>query len=410
MVARSVARSACGRPLRGVNAEPGGHQGPSLILGFAKQQYAMGAAFSRPNAKTFAELVTFTRSTGGGRFNAAGQFEWLAANEPRFDYDPVTLLPRGLLIEEQRTNLLLESEFRNGLTDTPVKGGLVSAVAFAGLPSGTGVAFGHDGVAPSTYAYRAYATSAGVAYTFSVFVRMDDGNAPAFSASFALNDFRLVVDGGTINPVIYKTTSLGGGLYRVTGTLTSSGNSANVGVLKQATYSSRTFKVTGYHLEAGTFETSYIPTTTAQVTRAADIPSVTAMSPWYRAAEGTFKIEFQTAPSLQVPITYFMLSGGTANRFIYLTTDSQFARSYDGVTPLTGSSDVVGPLSKVASAYSQSGRALSSNGSAPALAAMAPSYPAIPSLTVGGGMSGHIREIRYYPRRLKNSELQAITA
>ena len=29
---------------------------------------------------------------------------------PRFDYDPVTLAPKGLLVEEQRTNLLLRSE------------------------------------------------------------------------------------------------------------------------------------------------------------------------------------------------------------------------------------------------------------------------------------------------------------
>lgn len=53
--------------------------------------------------------ITFTRSSGGGRFNASGQYEWLPANEPRIDYDPVTGECRGLLIEEQRTRLNLIS-------------------------------------------------------------------------------------------------------------------------------------------------------------------------------------------------------------------------------------------------------------------------------------------------------------
>lgn len=54
--------------------------------------------------KPFGDIITFTRSSGGGRFNAAGQYEWLGNNAPRFDYDPVTLSPKGLLVEEQRTN------------------------------------------------------------------------------------------------------------------------------------------------------------------------------------------------------------------------------------------------------------------------------------------------------------------
>ena len=44
------------------------------------------------------------------RINSSGKIEIVNANLPRFDYDPATLAPRGLLIEEQRTNLLLRSE------------------------------------------------------------------------------------------------------------------------------------------------------------------------------------------------------------------------------------------------------------------------------------------------------------
>jgi hypothetical protein len=41
--------------------------------------------------------TTYTRNFGG-------------LFPPRFDYDPVTLAPKGILIEEQRTNLFLQSE------------------------------------------------------------------------------------------------------------------------------------------------------------------------------------------------------------------------------------------------------------------------------------------------------------
>ena len=49
--------------------------------------------------------ITFSRGTGATRVNASGFIETVGNTTPRFDYDPVTLAPRGLLIEEARTNL-----------------------------------------------------------------------------------------------------------------------------------------------------------------------------------------------------------------------------------------------------------------------------------------------------------------
>jgi hypothetical protein len=53
--------------------------------------------------------VTFTRTSVGTYFDSAGVMQTAAANAPRWDYDPVTLALRGLLVEEPRTNLLLNS-------------------------------------------------------------------------------------------------------------------------------------------------------------------------------------------------------------------------------------------------------------------------------------------------------------
>lgn len=53
---------------------------------------------------------TFTRASSGTYFDATGTLQTAATNVARFDYDPATLLPRGLLIEGQATNLFLNSQ------------------------------------------------------------------------------------------------------------------------------------------------------------------------------------------------------------------------------------------------------------------------------------------------------------
>lgn len=128
----------------------GAYSGPSLRLGFSENTYLMGAIGSVPSDQAFASLITLTRASGGGRFNAAGVYEWLGNDVPRLDYDPVTLAPRGLLIEEQRTNLLLNSDTLATQTRTVTAtahtltfygtGSVALSGAFSGTLVGTGAA------------------------------------------------------------------------------------------------------------------------------------------------------------------------------------------------------------------------------------------------------------------------------
>ena len=53
--------------------------------------------------------ITYTRTGTGSRFDSTGAMQTVAANVARFTYDPVTLLPAGLLAEPVTTNLLLNS-------------------------------------------------------------------------------------------------------------------------------------------------------------------------------------------------------------------------------------------------------------------------------------------------------------
>jgi hypothetical protein len=68
---------------------------PSLDLNFLS-----GALDSR---------ITFARASVGTYFDNTGAIQTAANNVPRFDHNPTTLAPLGLLMEEQRINLLLNS-------------------------------------------------------------------------------------------------------------------------------------------------------------------------------------------------------------------------------------------------------------------------------------------------------------
>ena len=91
---------------------------PQLVLG-------LGSGFSRTlfSSATFARnfatnktlnhgtgpSISFVRASAANYFNSSGVLTSATTNEPRFDYDPVTLESKGLLVEFGRTNLLLNS-------------------------------------------------------------------------------------------------------------------------------------------------------------------------------------------------------------------------------------------------------------------------------------------------------------
>ena len=70
-------------------------------------------------SKNFGDIVTFMRASVGWSYSPAGVLVPSAANGPRLDYDPTTQLARGLLLEEQRTNLIRNNSMAGATAGTP---------------------------------------------------------------------------------------------------------------------------------------------------------------------------------------------------------------------------------------------------------------------------------------------------
>lgn len=444
MVTRSVTRSvtqpvAIPFALAGRSMLRLPYRGASLSLAFDSQQYAMGAIGKRPAAFAFSDLITFTRASGGGRFNASGQYEWLPANQPRIDFDPVTGECRGLLIEEQRTNLLTySSDFASAAW---AKSGVIVPSDRFAAPDGYASATKLVETTANTnhFLNRVVTITAGSAYSFSVFAKAGERTHAIISfgkASSPYTRIRALVNlvTGEVtsahvrNPVsaTISANPIGGGVYRiaVSGVIDATTTDGYVDVriyngaeAYQGDGTSGIY-IWGAQLEQGAFPTSYIPTTDAQVTRASDIASVNKLSPWYNPEQGTLFVEAVAYGATGLIAAF---SDGTANNRIEQYFNSGKVTSLmitNGDYMLTGACDVVttAQSAKVATAFSSAGLASSVNGSAVVTDDTVPTIPALTRAYIGADsvgvrqLNGHIRVLRFYPKRLSDSQLQELTA
>lgn len=76
-----------------------GAAGAAALLDFAGQKYGLRSPDGVPRWGSVASDMIFSRASTGGRLPALGAYEMVASGVPRFDHDPVTRAPRGVLIE-----------------------------------------------------------------------------------------------------------------------------------------------------------------------------------------------------------------------------------------------------------------------------------------------------------------------
>lgn len=273
----------------------------------------------------FDPRVTFTRSSSATYFDASGAMQTASSNVPRIDYDPATLAVRGLLVEAQSTNLLTYSGIDTGIAGMGSKSNVADAtISWFGAFT-AGVAFGNNSVTRTAYITNNL-NAAGTVYVLSVFVKMDDGLAPNFGSSAGTYDAALVI-GGQLAATV-TTTAIGGGIYRISASRSHTATNTANGVIKYNSNSARSFVVTGYQLEVGTAATSYIPTTTAAVTRAADNAEILTSGLRLNAATGGLYAEYML-PYASRTGTFGLLVVASSNAPAYYA-NSTAPRIHDG--------------------------------------------------------------------------------
>jgi hypothetical protein len=364
---------------------------------------------------------------------------------PRFDYNPVTLAPKGLLIEEQRTNLLLRSEeFETTWTNNNSTEQTNVVIA----PSGSLVG---DKLIEDTTASVAHRIASGLVlsssgtWTASVYIKaaersfafigVTDNITGAIERRVNLStgviDSTNVSTVGSWTSISGSSTSVGNGWWRVSvtgtqgaGTLLSvfvsigdaSGNRIYTGDGTSGIY------IWGAQLEAGAFATSYIPTTTAAATRAADAASMTGanFSNWYNAVEGTLFVDASPQASNALSYALFEVNDATALNRIGLfklgtNGNASMAVLVGGVVQASTNNGAWTASGKLAGAYAVNDFASVLNGGA-ASTDTSGTLPLVTQATIaargdgGSRLTGTIKRIAYYPRKLSSSELQGITS
>jgi hypothetical protein len=269
--------------------------------------YKNGKVYSQKPLSADGEL-TFTRASTATRVNASGLIEEVASGLPRLDYSGGASCP-SLLLEPQRTNLVTYSEQFDNAAWSKVNATITA----------------NDAVSPDGYTNADKLVSTGGAsrieifptfadntiYTASIFakqgnvdyimVNVRDKNNVQHNTYFDLSDG---TKGSSNGSPISTSIEAVGDYYRVSITIDSSsgGTTPRVQYLiantdnNVVTASGEYIHIYGAQLEAGSYATSYIPTTTA-VTRLADSAYKTGISSLIGQTEGTLYWEGYVTPA-----------------------------------------------------------------------------------------------------------------
>lgn len=384
--------------------------------------------------RSLADLITVSRASTATRVNPAGLVEVVSANTARLDYDPVTLLPRGLLVEDTRTNLALRSEeFDQGFWTK-----IAATVTANAIISPDGTMDADKLVEDTTNAvhYAAWTPTVTVTpYSMSVYAKAGErswlrvGNGS--DTQVAWFDVANGVVGATYGAVTARISSAGNGWYRCSVSFTPLTAAAKTFSLmlgdanNSAVYTGVTGNglfLWGAQLEVGAYPSSYIPTTTATATRNADNISISGsrFTDFYNATAGTFFAEIEF-PAGWVSVSNSRILGAIAASSVSFLncTGPAGVQIWNGTTALTKSSatNFEGRRVKIASAFSGGGTdlAVTLDGLAPTTGTSAGAFNNITALGLGASVSGSlplggwIRNVRYFPRRFTNAELQALT-
>jgi hypothetical protein len=427
---------------------------PSLLI--VPARFKSGKLYSQIPTSGAGDF-TVTRATNATRVNASGLIESVASGIPRLDYfaSGGTVGCPALLVEPSAQNLVFHSSDWTSNWNAGTASGttVVTNSAISLAPDGTATAneiyptSGNTNHVRTSNSTTAVTYVSGTVYTQSAFFKAGIGvgiqvqlNNPA--ARFAqsgyanfdlINGLVSVVSGTTADTNrSARIENYGNGWYRCSYTATCTLAGTGVGVIATLIAASGDTRspsfsgtVTDYLLgwgaqvETGSVATSYIPTTTAAVTRGAEAVDRTGISSLMGQTEGTFYLD----------MSYFAKGGSGATLWLYIVgtpTSNNIGLGVVGTSVrsiVNGQSDILSTPStangvKIAWGYDGSGVVCFvngvqynlPNGGNQIITSMNRCF--IDMSSAGGTRIAdvRIRSAALYTTRLSNDELAALTS
>jgi len=406
-------------------------EGSSLDFDFVNDVYAI----DRTTVER-AAAFTCTRNSPGMAQKADGTWVSFGANEPR-------ITDKGLLVEEARTNQVKNSGMVGavaGVNGSPTGWGYSAAgltrtlVAVDAASAINTVDIAWSGTTGSASRYIDFMqpigsapANAGETWTASLFYQMlvDDPDITKIELLiYALNSSSAQVGSPAVKNIYADRLSWK--RHEVT-FANLPANTAFVLFRLLVTHVSGVSmtcqeRIGSPQIEQGAFATSPIRTTGSAATRQADQITRT-LGAEFNPVEGTFYAEALHNPGTAglASDTLLHTDDGTASNRMMITRNipniGGFVVTSGGVTGFDvapGSAIADGSVSRIAGAYKAADCGVSSGGSTVATGAAA--IPVVSTLRLGtrpGGtvpLNGYIRRVTYFPERLSNTELQALTA
>jgi hypothetical protein len=383
--------------------------------------------------------VTFTRSGNTATVvNSSGYVVGINADLPRFDYNPITLACKGLLIEESRTNLVLQSQ---DFSTTWVSNSTVTTNTTVSPSNVQDADTLNATVADQVTQQTVTVANDTVTRTFSVFLK--EGTAAkttlrllyqvgvATSAQISITWSTKVVtnDFSTVG-LVFGAENYGNGWYRLYLAFANNGLGNTQAVCRILPAgapiiggTTGTVFAWGGQFEAGAFPTSYIPTTTATVTRNADVATMTGtnFSSWYNQTQGAFAVQ-AIVPQIGKSGRLFAVDAGSTGNKTQIGVDttnqvfiaSNVGGSFNGNT-YTLNTVTANVVFNVCAAYSTS---LSEPISLNAGAVQSSNFSVATTMIqiylgsqIGPSsfLNGCLSKINYWPQRLIDAEIQAFS-
>ena len=343
-------------------------------------------------------------------------------NVPRLTYQNGGGGCPSLLLEKQSTNLVTYSEQFDNAAWSNASSSVTANNTTS--PDGTQNA---DLITftSTTYAsiYQAATTTNGTTYTASVYAKKGNQNflgleirgaSSSTDTVFNLNTGVVVSGTGTIE-------SVGNGWYRCTITKAANNTSTLLIIGRgDSGANNDTVYLWGAQLEASSYPTSYIPTTSSSATRVADACYKTGISSLIGQTQGTFFVDVDIINPVTPNGNWHILMVGSASERITIYTSGTSTINTDGNGSGGGFAPISGALTfgrnKIAVGYANNDVAFYVNGTLIGTRTTATIPSSMSQVDVGGNYtyanyigSNTYNEVVFFPTRLTNSELAQLT-